>query len=86
LRQWDFVHCPAGTNHVIVGAGYGHCAVLAMGSREYRAAGPWGAYIVDEVALRRGAGVEQETQDADGAYARLGKSQTPYRDGWLRSG
>ena len=20
LRQWDFVHCPAGTNHVIVGA------------------------------------------------------------------
>ncbi len=21
LRQWDFVHCPPGTNHVIVGAG-----------------------------------------------------------------
>src|SRR5688500_16430387 len=21
LRQWDFVHCPAGTKHVIVGAG-----------------------------------------------------------------
>jgi uncharacterized cupin superfamily protein len=20
LRQWDFVHCPAGTNHVIIGA------------------------------------------------------------------
>ena len=23
LRQWDFVHCPAGTKHVIVGAGEG---------------------------------------------------------------
>src|ERR1700716_2218951 len=21
LRQWDFVHCPAGTKHIIVGAG-----------------------------------------------------------------
>ena len=23
LRQWDFVHCPAGTDHVFVGAGRG---------------------------------------------------------------
>ena len=26
LRQWDFVHCPAGTRHVIVGAGDGPSA------------------------------------------------------------
>jgi quercetin dioxygenase-like cupin family protein len=26
LRQWDFVHCPPGTQHVIVGAGDGPCA------------------------------------------------------------
>ena len=25
LRRWDFVHCPAGTNHVVVGAGAGPC-------------------------------------------------------------
>ena len=25
LRQWDFVHCPAGTKHVIVGAGDAPC-------------------------------------------------------------
>ena len=23
LRQWDFVHCPAATRHIIVGAGAG---------------------------------------------------------------
>jgi hypothetical protein len=84
--QWDFVHCPAGTNHVIVGAGDGPCAVLAMSSREHQAAGPWGAYTVNEVALRHGAGVEDETQDADVAYARVPTSEpTRYRDGWLRS-
>ena len=35
LRQWDFVHCPPETRHMIVGAGDGHCAVLAMGAREH---------------------------------------------------
>jgi uncharacterized cupin superfamily protein len=86
LRQWDFVHFPPGTNHVIVGAGDGPCVVLAMSSREYQARGPWGAYTVDEVALRHGAGVEEETQDAELAYAHFPETEpTPYRDGWLRS-
>ena len=39
LRQWDFVHCPPGTNHVIVGAGDSRCLVLAVGARE-RSTGP----------------------------------------------
>src|SRR5438067_6940449 len=30
LRQWDFFHCPAGTKHIIVGAGGTPCAVLAV--------------------------------------------------------
>jgi hypothetical protein len=34
LRQWDFLHCPSGTNHVIVGAGDGPCIVFAAGARE----------------------------------------------------
>ena len=34
LRAWDFVHCPAGTNHVIVGAGEGPAVVLAVGARD----------------------------------------------------
>ena len=33
LRQWDLLHCPAGTEHVFVGAGDGPCAVLMIGSR-----------------------------------------------------
>ena len=66
LRRWDFVHCPAGTNHVIIGAGDGPCVVLAVGARD-RSTGPdWGAYTVDEAAQRHGAGVEQETTEARG--------------------
>jgi uncharacterized cupin superfamily protein len=33
LRQWDFVDCPAGTEHVVVGAGDQACALLMVGSR-----------------------------------------------------
>ena len=33
LRRWDLAHCPAGTNHVIVGAGDGPCLVLAVGAK-----------------------------------------------------
>jgi uncharacterized cupin superfamily protein len=84
LKQWDFVHCPAGTKHVIVGAGDAPCVVLAIGGRE-RSTGPdWGGYTVDEAALRHGAGVEQETTDRDQAYARVEKREpTKYREGWL---
>jgi quercetin dioxygenase-like cupin family protein len=32
LRQWDLAHCPAGTSHVILGAGHAPCLVLAIDS------------------------------------------------------
>jgi uncharacterized cupin superfamily protein len=84
LLRWDFVHCPAGTKHVIVGAGEVPCLVLAVGARE-RSTGPdWGGYSVDDAALRHGAGVEQETTDAKQAYARFPpREPTRYREGWL---
>jgi uncharacterized cupin superfamily protein len=84
LRQWDLVHCPAGTNHVIVGAGDAPCLVLAVGARD-RSTGPhWGAYTVADAALRHGAGVERETTDAEEAYARFPEGEpTRYREGWL---
>jgi uncharacterized cupin superfamily protein len=82
LRQWDFVHCPPGTNHTIVGAGSSPCLVLAVGARDRRKEEEWGAYTVDAAALRHGAGVEQET--TSGAYARFPPSKpTRYGDGWL---
>ncbi|MBA3716652.1 MAG: cupin domain-containing protein [Actinobacteria bacterium] len=84
LRRWDFVHCPAGTSHVIIGAGAAPSLVLAVGARD-RSTGPeWGAYTVDEAALRHRAGVEQQTSDANAAYARFPRGElTRYREGWL---
>jgi uncharacterized cupin superfamily protein len=84
LRQWDFVHCPPRTNHMILAAGDGPCTILAVGAREHQAGDDWGGYTVDEIALRHGAGVEAETNDAGVAYARFPKPQpTRYRDGLL---
>jgi len=84
LRAWDFVHCPVGTKHMIVGAGDGPCAVLAIGARAGEDETGWGGYAVNEAALRHGAGVEIETTDPEQAYARFPESvPTRYRDGWL---
>jgi uncharacterized cupin superfamily protein len=86
LRQWDFVHCPAGTKHVVIGAGSASCLVLAVGARD-RSTGPdWGAYPVDEVALSHGAGVDHETSLPDEAYKRFPEREpSRYREGWLPS-
>src|SRR5918995_5811589 len=84
LRQWDFVHCPAGTNHVIVGAGDAPCVVLAVGARTQSTGPDWGAYTVDDAAIRHGAGVEQETTDWQQAYARFPRGgASRYREGWV---
>lgn len=58
--------------------------VLAVGACD-RLSGPdWGGYTVDEVALRHGAGVDQETTDPERAYARvLRREPARYREGWL---
>jgi uncharacterized cupin superfamily protein len=86
LRQWDLVHCPPKTEHAIVGAGETACVIVAVGARDRSTGSEWGAYTVDEAALRHNAGVEQETTDAKQAYARFAASErTRYRDGWLPS-
>jgi uncharacterized cupin superfamily protein len=84
LRRWDFVHCPPGTNHTIVGAGTAPCLVLAVGARDRSTGADWGAYTVDKAAQRHSAGVDQETTEPDEAYSRFGPSSlTRYRHGWL---
>jgi uncharacterized cupin superfamily protein len=65
LRRWDFLHCPAGTEHVFVGAGEGPCAVLMIGSRREDRA----HYPVNEVAARYGASAKAATDDPAEAYA-----------------
>ena len=84
MRAWDLLHCPANTNHVLIGAGEG-CVVLAVGARDKSVDNPdWGGYPVDETALKHKAGVEKETNDPDEAYARFADTKpTQYQDGWL---
>jgi uncharacterized cupin superfamily protein len=72
LRQWDFVHCPAWTEHVFVGAGDGPCLVLGVGARTK---GRGVRYVVNETALKHGAGVDEETSEPSVAYARFAEDK-----------
>jgi len=67
LKQWDFVHCPAGTRHVFVNEGSEPCVLLMVGAR----AGGGIHYPVSEIALRHRAGVETEAHSPKDAYAGL---------------
>jgi uncharacterized cupin superfamily protein len=79
LRPWDFVHSPAGTEHMIVGAGDGPSALLAVGARHdperlrYPASG---------LAARYGASVAADTTDPDEAYAGTGEWGLGRPPGW----
>jgi uncharacterized cupin superfamily protein len=66
LRAWDFLHCPPGTVHGFVGAGEGPCVLLMVGARRE---GRGIVYPRAELALRHGAGVEEETDSPAEAYA-----------------
>jgi uncharacterized cupin superfamily protein len=84
LRAWDFVHCPPGTRHVVVGAGNGPCLVIAVGAREHDGQPDSLGFPADEVAKRHGASVEEDTLDGGVAYAELRpREPTACRDGWL---
>ena len=84
LGQWDYVHCPPETQHIIVGTGDGPCVVVAVGGRDHAGRADWGGYTVDETAARRGVSVERETTEAREAYAHLpSREPARYRDGWL---
>jgi uncharacterized cupin superfamily protein len=66
LRPWDFFHCPAGTEHIFVGAGDGPCVILMAGARTDD---EQLHYPVSALAARYGASVEEETSDPEQAYA-----------------
>lgn len=72
LRPWDFFHCPAGTEHVFVGAGDGPCVILMAGARSED---EQLLYPVSELAARYGASAEEETPDPAQAYARFQRPQ-----------
>jgi uncharacterized cupin superfamily protein len=84
LKQWDFVHCPPETKHVLVGAGESPCVLLCASSRQFQKDGPWGFYCKDETAARYNASSPEDTQDGEVAYARFPPSRpAPYREGLL---
>jgi uncharacterized cupin superfamily protein len=84
LQQWDFVHCPPGANHVLVGAGDGPSVILAASSRQFQKDGPWGYYTADPVAAKYGASPPETTQDGSVADRDFPSShESRYRDGWL---
>lgn len=80
LRAWDFVHCPAGTEHIFVGAGEGPCAILMVGTR--RGADEVLDYPPNEIAARYGASVAERTSSAAEAYADWDSGFTETRLDW----
>jgi uncharacterized cupin superfamily protein len=79
LRAWDFVHSPAGTEHVIIGVGAAPSIVLAVGTRPESARG---RYPVSELAAKHGASAPEDTTDPREAYAAFDRSQPGRPDGW----
>lgn len=60
--------------------------ILAIGARSHQDTDGWGAYTVDELALRHGTGVEEETIDTERAYADIpDRKPAPFREDWLPS-
>ena len=81
LRPWDFVHSPAWTEHIFVGAGDGPCVILMAGARS----GDWQVlYPVSELAARYGASAEEETSDPEQAYARWEQPRLERPPSWGR--
>lgn len=65
LRKGDFLYTPAGTDHVLVGAGDSPCSILMVGTRK----DPEELfYPVSAAAARHGASVPEETSDEGRAY------------------
>lgn len=65
LRAWDFLHCPAGTEHIFVGAGDGPCVMFMAGAREHRGSA---VYTRCDTAVRHGAGVRSDATPSDKPY------------------
>jgi uncharacterized cupin superfamily protein len=87
LRQWDFVHCPVGASHIIIGAGDAPCVLLAVGARGNEGDGEWGMYPVAGIAKKHGVGVDRETPDAGIAYSHFpAPVPSSYGEGWLPGG
>jgi uncharacterized cupin superfamily protein len=81
LGPWDFFHCPAGVEHVFVGAGDGPCVVLMVGARSED---EQLLYPVSELAARYGASAQVETPEPGVAYASFERPKSGRPSYWDR--
>ncbi|HWI71800.1 MAG TPA: cupin domain-containing protein, partial [Baekduia sp.] len=80
MGRWDYLHCPPGTAHIMIGAdGDEPCAVLMVGART---AGKLTRYPPDPVAAAHGASVTTDAVDLDSraAYAQWPVQPRTFRD------
>ena len=81
LKPWDFVHYPPNTDHAFIGAGDGPCVIFMTGARK-----GWPdkgiVYPRSDLALRHGAGVEEETSSPAAAYARFAPWKPGAPESW----
>jgi quercetin dioxygenase-like cupin family protein len=82
LKAWDFVHCPPDTEHGFVGAGDGPCVIFMTGARKGWPDNKGTVYVRNELAIRHGVGVEQETTVSAEAYAPFPKWQPGPPESW----
>jgi len=82
LQQWDFVHMPPNTAHIVVGAGEAPCVVLMVGARNV---GTDLVFPRSDTAAKYGASVEETTSDRSVAYSGWSPPE-PRRFPWPPSG
>ncbi len=83
LRQWDFVHFPPGTHHVVIGSGEGPCALLMVGTRN---PDHTITYPVSEVAAKHGASARETTSSAKEAYGHWDRETAVEASEWPLDG
>ena len=79
LNAWDFFHCAPGTEHILVGAGDGPCAILMAG---VRGEGKELHYPVSELAARYGASSPEDTDSPAVAYRDWDRQERYVRATW----
>lgn len=83
LKQWDVLHCPPKTKHVIVAGPDAALVAVCVGARFNATREDWGAYTIDEAARRYDACSEHETTSPAEAYARFPEPRPTTYGGWL---
>jgi uncharacterized cupin superfamily protein len=78
LRQWDYVHCPAGARHVFIGKSPEPCTLLMIGARPDEPI----RFPASKLAHRFNASAPADTDDPEQAYAQWPGDYTPTRLPW----